>query len=65
MHANNEKPFSPSGIDDTEGFMDKLSHDELELWPDSGGPPTPLLARHPPHVRAYSLAGPCAASWLC
>jgi len=65
VHANNEKPFSPSGIDDTEGFMDKLSHDELELWPDSGGPPTPLLARHPPHVRAYSLAGPCAASWLC
>ena len=52
MHANNEKPFSPSGIDE-EGFIDKLSSDELELWPNSGGPPTPLLARSLPfaHMR--------------
>ena len=47
MHANNEKPFSPSGIDE-DGYIDKLSSDELELWPDSGGPPTPLLARSLP-----------------
>ena len=44
MHANDEKPFSPSGKDD-DGFIDKLSSDELELWPDKGGPPTPLLVR--------------------
>lgn len=50
MHANNEKPFSPSGTDE-EGFIDKLSSDELELWPNSGGPPTPLLARSLPFAR--------------